>query len=336
VGSRVTFAVVPPAMLLAIWWDDRIDRITRVKYILYMVLGFGLAIVPMLALAMRAPDAFIFDTFRYPFLNLKWRTSIGDASGTNFAKWSFIIRQILPQPANLALIAGFAATLVSHRARRNAAYPFRWEIRTLLLISIALSVASLVPSPTFLPYYYAPVPFILLAALYCAASQEARLPAWRRGFIGAAFLSLPVAIGFYAVELRDLTRKPWVPFAQHAVGEIVARRAAGKPVLTLLPAYAMEGGAAVYPHFATGPFAFRVSSMLADEQCERFRMPNAKSLEQLSIANPPGLVLLSDDTLAESPLAEYAGAHGTPVLALDPKGNPLVTTAPAARDTVSR
>jgi hypothetical protein len=65
-------------------------------------------------------------------------------------------------------------------------------------------------------------------------------------------------------------------------------------VLTLAPLYALEGGAAIYPAFATGPFAWRVAPLLDPQN-------DARPLSRASSAPPSWTALLTSRAGAGDP-----------------------------------
>jgi hypothetical protein len=168
-----------------------------------------------------------------------------------------------------------------------------------------------------MPYFYAPVPFMLLAAVYAAAQSQGRaLVIWRRCFIGVAIASVPMGLAFYAFSVLNLAQKQSVPMKIHDTGVRAAALAGGHPILTLAPIFAMEGGAQAYSQFATGPFAFRIAPLVNEAEEAQDHLPDPDDLEGMVAADPPGLVLIGDEGDSEQPLIDYAHRHGQPMMFL--------------------
>ena len=102
----------------------------------------------------------------------------------------------------------------------------------------------------------------------------------------------------------------WTVMRVHADGVAMAERLAaagvsGK-VATLSPVYPLEGGLAVYPELATGPFAYRTADITPPDIAAFYRMTSPTRVAALFDADPPAALLLGFDAALEEPMLAYA------------------------------
>lgn len=95
-----------------------------------------------------------------------------------------------------------------------------------------------------------------------------------------------------------------------AIARIIADHGLEGAVATLNPIYPLEGGLAVYPELATGPFAYRVADLTAPELLAHYRTTSPDRIEALLEAEPPMALLLGFDDALEAPMARFAAARG--------------------------
>jgi hypothetical protein len=208
----------------------------------------------------------------------------------------------------LLTLLAYAAT-EGGRARR-----FGREMRLLAVLVALLLVAALSASPSWYQYFYAPVPFLLLACSYALADRGALRG--RRIFMTAAVIVIAGSvIGFrpYAQALGHAPRS-WTAVCIHRVGEEVAHLAGEGRVLTLTPIVPLEGGAAIYPELATGPFAWRTAFLVPRDERARIHVAGPQDIKDLTENRPPAAVLTGvdtgDDAAVEAPLVRFAHARG--------------------------
>jgi hypothetical protein len=175
---------------------------------------------------------------------------------------------------------------------------------------------AFIPTPGFPQYFGPPLICIPLAlALLFGELGPDRQRQFETVLLAAAVVALVVA----APRLGQfLPRAPhperWTALRVHQDGRAIAARmadagAAGK-VATLAPIYPLEGGLAVYPELATGPFAYRTGDMTPPELAAQYRMTSPKTVGALLQADPPAALLLGFDAELEQPLRAYAEANG--------------------------
>ncbi|CAN5401092.1 hypothetical protein BH09PLA1_BH09PLA1_33820 [soil metagenome] len=322
-GIRITFVPALLAIVVSVFIFSQCDRRSRITACLAAVAGIILALAPCALIALIAPRQFWFGNFVYPFLNLRWRGLDGIfAFSTMLSKARFVIGEmLLKAPGSLAVVVLFGAALVQFLHSSGRQKPYHNEILSLSMLVAMLAVGALLPTPSFQPYFYALIPFMILAALYAAGGSSGdQAGRWSRWFGWSAIVLLPFGAYAYAVIVNATIQQRWVPIATHRAGVEIAAASGGRPILTLSPIFAVEGNAAVYPAVATGPFAFRVAPMVDEMTESLLQVMDEEDLEKYLSTNPPGLVLLGGESGLDESFLAYALRHGTPIEELSQHG----------------
>lgn len=291
-------------------------------------MGVLLGLVPVLALATPAPQAFLFDNLTYHLRNAAyWQAAGQSVAMTLPGKVAYMGDVLRDQPACLGLLAAYALFALPALAGvlRRGRVAAHGDLLLAATLVPCLLVGALIPTPTWYQYFYAPVPFLALAAaLGLGALSKAAI--WRR--VRWGLVALWIATGpaltngaqVYTGYLRDgafLQPTGWVPGQAHRAGveirQLLDTRGtpgAGRRVLTLTPLYPLEGGLEIYPALAAGPFAWRVAPLLSAEQRRAFNVVGSADLDALVGADAPAAVLTGAEGNLEGALIGYAQAHG--------------------------
>jgi 4-amino-4-deoxy-L-arabinose transferase-like glycosyltransferase len=329
VGTRLSFlsALVPFAVALYFFPGARPAK-RLLGLVAYFGAGFGLAMLPTLLLFTAAPAQFIFGNFTYPNLNTIYRAEIGFFGPpnpmTSFEKLAYFWEQILPQPGNLLLFValsffGFTTGLVELWQGKGQ----RFELVFFLLLALFVGWGALLPTPAWDQYYAAAIPFAILAVVLGLARLVRRFPA-QSGWFLAIFLQLVILANVYQWgDYRRMTfllhPEAWRPLIFHELGLQVSELSQGGAVLTLAPLYPLEGGASIYPEFATGPFAWRTAPWLTPPERSRFKLISEQDLGQYLQTQPPAAILVGYEPGLDDPLIDYALAHGYGWVELTPE-----------------
>ena len=91
-------------------------------------------------------------------------------------------------------------------------------------------------------------------------------PGWIYAFIAFAIFTAIRQKPFSTIAgIKDY--KNWTPVKVHKISKsIIAEAGASKPILTLTPLYAIEGGGQIYRQLSAGAFAFRAAGKLSQEE----------------------------------------------------------------------
>jgi len=324
VGVRSTAVTVLPVYLLAVWFfPARRSFKSRLHTSLTWSSGFLLGLLPMLVLFLLAPRQFIFGNFEYAGLNTRYRVEepvingdINELDPSSLeAKLEYVIERGIQQPSVLLLlfllaVFGWTALPLAWRQGQVSIFLF---LLLILLPPFAL-VGSFLPSPVWIQYFYAPVPFILLAVAMGAAGITAREP-HNPGWVVIVLWVVVFSLVFDFKDLRraGFVRYPelWRPLMVHQVGQQMRQLVSedGR-VFTLSPLYLLEGGLDIDPNFVTGTFAYRTGNLLTKQERQLYHIISEDELSDYLDAQPPDAIFLGLDPLLDERIKAYALKNG--------------------------
>ena len=311
IGTRLSFLpLVLPFACVATFaagaWRERFVRLVIFSA------AAAIALSPTLFLFARAPAQFFFGNFIYNGpLNRAYRVASGNPGVEFSSKLLFAVRLLkFPQTAVLLGVFVYLAIWLPTRRGWRALIEQRKIAATLICLPFLL-IGALAPSPSYKQYYYALLPFLILACVFGVATamrtngaQRARV-AWCI-LAGASTLAVLVDLPL----LRHLASPhEWPPLRIHALGRELRAHTTG-PVLTLSPLLPLEAGVDIYKEFATGAFAWRAAPLLPPQSKAQFRMVDPATLDEFLAAAPPPAILMPVATAARvPPFAAYAQEH---------------------------
>ena len=314
-GTRTSFVTVLPAFALALWFHPQAGSFGgALKLLIWFGLGMLLALLPVFAFYLAAPSGFVFDNWTYHLLNTQFRIGTGYESPITLGDrlW-YALNDVFGHQGNLLLFVSFifasGAILVGlfRRKPQNVFEP-------LLFFGTVFFVAagSFLPSPSWMQYFYAPVPFALCVVWYGLSQVSS---AESRRWLAAIFCTLALAANLFQIhEYRRITfllsPESWRPIQAHQIGKKIHELVPSGKILTLTPIFALEGGVPIYPEFATGPFVWRVASLMSFEQRRTVNAIAPEDLEAFLANDPPAAVLVGAGGKLDVPLTAYAQAHG--------------------------
>ncbi|WP_419813914.1 hypothetical protein [Glacieibacterium sp.] len=187
-----------------------------------------------------------------------------------------------------------------------------WRVLLVLgLVATGIAVAFL-PRPSFPQYFAPPLPFLLVLLILLIGRQtDAERRSMMPVFAAAAGLTIVLAAPPLLARLPLLARPAaWTGNVVHDTAVAVAAAAHGRPVATLAPIYALDGGAAVYPELAVGPFVYRVADLIAPDHRRFWRTVSASTLAARLDAQPPGAILVGAEGELDDAFRAYAASRG--------------------------
>jgi len=311
-GTRLTFLpLAAPFFLLAVLCSTPAGRF---RGALLFATGFGAALLPTLALFAAAPAAFLFDNLTANgALNISYREATKPRP--ILLQKIFFPVQELKRPATALLVVGFFVFACWQPLRRDWRAALRWpSLRATLVVLPFALFGAVMPTPSYRQYYYLPLPFLLLGAVYAIARLYQAQQYHRRIFIGLG-LALLISLGQFAPNMRSFqeltTPERWEVFSLHRAGREVARQAGSRAVLTLEPIVPLEGGARIFPQFATGIFAWRIAPFATPEERLAYGFMGPDELPDL-LQNTPRVPIFARNrqSVLEKPLRNHARANG--------------------------
>jgi hypothetical protein len=221
-------------------------------------------------------------------------------------KLGYSFEVLVAEPSNWLLALGALAVLalLLHARSFVALLP--------LLAALALFVGALLPTPTWLQYFYAP--YAVLAAAFALGTVYLARTRWRWWGVGLFALVAAVSVGFGApryLALGDLLAMgDWKPDMVSRVSGEIREVVSGGTVVTLSPIYPLQAGLDIYPGLASGPFGFRVADVLSPEERERHGLISVEEVLRMMSAQHPEAILTGAEGVLEYPLAYFATEYG--------------------------
>jgi len=323
-GTRASsLTVILPFALFALGVDRPPSDRPAGRSLGYFLAGTLVGLAPAAVFAGLAPRHFVYGNLIYPLQNAQYRQLLLHEDAMNLlAKLAYFVDQVLLDPPHL-LLAAAGLWLIWKVLLRPGRTGGRGspEIWLSLGTAAALWVGALIPTPSWYQYFYAPLPFGLLA-LVSLLRRAAPRP---QPMLAAAalFAVTLVALRAEMIGQLGLLARPadWLPNRVHRLGVAVAEQVGAGPVLALAPIVPLEGGLKIYPEFATGSLSWRVSPFMAPGPRQVYGVVSPEDLPAYLDAEPPAAVLvgfeidnagfsLDDPGGLEIPLEEYAREHG--------------------------
>ncbi len=317
IGTRSSYITLLPALMAGffIYPGTRAWKKTR-RLILALGLGVVLALLPALYYYFAAPKEFVFGNLEYHALNTTFRLATNyDAPITLVERITYYWESVIAQPGNFALLMGlmFFGLSAAFLKFWNLREPY-FEIVMLLGAIPCVLAGSFLPSPSWYQYFYAPVPFVVLALTYGLSllirDSNSQLSKW----LMLLFVQLVLLVSFYRFsDYRRVTfllhPETWRPIIMHELGEKVRDVVNDGKILTITPIIPIEAGLDIYPEMnALG--IFRVSPLLSPIERKELGIMAGSDLEERLSSDPPAGILVGLEPYWEQPLLEFAQKHG--------------------------
>jgi 4-amino-4-deoxy-L-arabinose transferase-like glycosyltransferase len=319
IGIRLTFAplIIPFIAILFLFPKCRTKQ--KIFEVVVFAIGGLLANALGLYFWINHPSQFWFGNISYAELNTLYRVEMGhQLAMTLGGKLIYLVRDIFSQPSDLlimlATIFCFLGARILPMFRSIAARP---DFLLLIAVIPFLYAGSFAPTPAWPPYFFAPLPFLVLLGPFALAylqDGEARQARARMLVLAAVvscfYGSLPKsASAAYAL----LQPKTWAPVLLHQTATELKAEASvrGGKILTLAPTFAAEAGISVYPPFVVGVFGWRVSHFLTHWERQHYLLPEPAEIESMFAHTLP-VVLFSDRVTPASlqqPIREFVLKH---------------------------
>jgi hypothetical protein len=322
VGARASLVTALPAFLIALLVFPPPPRFGP-RLALSFSGGFAAALIPLLGMYLAAPARFVFGNLGYPRLNTLYRIDVPAAIGpmTMVEKLGYLWNEVLAQPPNLLVFLSFltAASVLVYRLRRGRGP--RFEAALVLLLPAFVAIGSFLPTPSWYQYFYAPLPFLVVAIAFGLALLT-RPGRSRAAWFLVAFAEVVLLANLFGWE--DYRRmsfllhpEAWRPLQAHTVGADVRAALEEAPgssedprVLTLGPLFPLEAGLEIYPAFVTGAFAWRTADYLDSESRAALGVVSAEELDAYLADSPPDGILVGFNPRLEEPFVRYAEVGG--------------------------
>ncbi len=291
-----------------------------IKQRLQTVLPFMIATVCVLIwplwTVIAAPRAFYLNLFWMPALNSEWLHKIGMV----FGKFDLILIALTTPgyPVLILITIQLWATIVL--LRRKLKISNVTNLLLAVLLPLVFFIIALIPPTMWKQYLAMPAPFLVISFAYplLYIRKLTDIPAHNKYFqivrilIAACAL---VSISLYPIVLHRIPRllspQSWVPIRLHRISEDIAKKTKDpKPILTLAPLYALEGGCNIYPEFSSGPFVYRIADYMHPSDRQIATAIGPGTLGQLLEKSPPAAVILgAEPKPLEAPFLQAVASH---------------------------
>ena len=172
IGIRLSFAPLVFPFLVTLFVFPPCDLRSKTLAGLAFALGGLIANAPSIYFMLTCGPDFIFGNLSYATLNTLYRSQTNWAAAMTLAgKIRFFKDVVFDNPADLLIVvvSVYSLALLGIGKAREAVRT-RLEVPFLLLCLPFLFAGSLAPTPSWYVYFFAPMPFILMLALYSLAS----------------------------------------------------------------------------------------------------------------------------------------------------------------------
>ena len=309
-GIRLTLAPLGGALILMLaFFPPAVGE--RRRFFQLAALGLALGLLPAFILFTQAPGQFLFGNVEFVRINDLYLQSI-HGTITFVRKLGYAGREIL---LNMPLFTAFVgSTIIAFLHARATDGRLPRELKILFLMFPFLLMGVLAPSPMYRQYFYPLVSFLVLGGVYAVAAV-ANSKAWWKGSIVICAAGVVVSTIFSMSPYRHLREfgspGEWEPLQVHdGARQMLAPVPADGRVLTLGPIWPLEARRSIYPELATGPFAWRITSFVAEDRHAPLKLINLSALEKRMLTDPPDAFLFGDEQYLDPPLKTFAEAHG--------------------------
>jgi hypothetical protein len=314
IGCRSSFAVLLLPFLYGVF-----KIFPGYKNLLSYFAGIFMAVLPMAVLAALSFKNFFFGNITYIQLNSTYRLlqHFPDAMSP-LGKLTYFVKYLINSPTALFLYVGLflsIAILIKHRKNQTS-----WTEPIVLYSSIfLLMVVGILPSPLWIQYFFAPIPFILIAIvrLFEGSSRRMRNLLF---FIGVGALVFSFSSEMISVS-KNLDPQKWDSTKIAQLSEQLKTLDGEGKILSLNPVIPLQAGFDTYTQFSASPFPWRVANLVPKAQRSSLNLVGPKELEELLQADPPLAILtgLENSTMfgldgvgmkMEWPIRRYAKNNG--------------------------
>jgi len=287
------------------------DTIKKKAYcILWFTAGVAVAAIWPVSVIIRAPEAFWLNAVKVPALNAWFLNEIGMVYDK-----SELTMSALKSPSYLIILITILVVMggfIIFRKKIDADIK-RKSVFCFLLTAVMFFIVF-TPPTMWIQYWAMPVGFILLSLAYpIYGFRQVKIKNPKAGILFRVSCYLVIACALIGVVFGSVITldsfgglfytDDWVPLKVHNISKDIVSRAGDKPILTMSPLYALEGGGKIFPHFSAGPFVYRIADKLSKEEKEIIGAVGFDDIGKLiRNENPNAVIVGSEPSLLEEPI----------------------------------
>lgn len=331
-GTRLTYSLLVPVFLAMFYFRPLPNDERRLlwKNLLAFCGGVFVALIPILILFALAPRQFMYGNYVYIKLNTLYRESMDFPSAMNLGgKIEYFVNHVLENPANtllyIAVLIYMIIAILQYIKQRQHSH---LDVVLVSAAAIFMLVGAFAPTPSWVHYFFAPLPYLILAIFAGISILNGKLKLLNWSVL--ALLLVAALLNETPQKIsNDLSRlgnpSKWLPIQVHEFALNLESLTPDGKILTLAPIFPLEMNLGIYDAFATGPFTWRTAHYLSDERRQQYDVISYMDLEKYLMEEPPGAILVGfeagyegfdpyDPTSLEDPFIDYAVKNGyTPV-----------------------
>jgi len=310
---RITTALVWLFFLIFVLIKSSGGLKMRFRAALPFVYASLIVIIWPVWLISQSPKAFFLNIYRIPSLNGKLLYE----EGLSFHKLDLTINAITrPEYLLLIIIAIYLYSVCLYYRKKTSNFDITNLAFGALLVILFFFIAY-IPPTIWIQYFAVPVPFLILSLAlplrYLLHSNKIHFKFACILIIVCAFIGV-IENSFIFTRIPKVFKTDnWTALCVHKTSEQIAEIIGkSKPVLTLAPLYALEGGCEIYPQLSAGSFVYRVANLMRDDELKAANTVSPKTLKKMLEKSPPSGILTGTETehfqRLEESLEKAAGA----------------------------
>jgi len=286
-------------------------------------LGGLLANLPSLYFFFAHHENFMFGNLGYAELNTLYRKEMNFAGPMTLAgKFEAMKTFVYAPPSHVSLLVLTLVNVVVVviDSIRSTKWP-RYEVLFSLLLLPFVFWGVLAPSPAWYQYFFATIPFLILFNVMAVSSLHSGNLVRTSSVlvVVAAIISFGYVKPLGNIPAINKWLKPETCYPaqlyQEAKGirDVIESGGGNGAVLTLSPLYITESGLPIFKEFAMGPFAWRTSHLIPEEDAVRLGLPLRSQIKDFINENQPRAILTGKEYLdpkLEDPIVKAAQELG--------------------------
>lgn len=314
VGLAAGFRVSGLPMIIPVWvavsfFVKRNNLREHLSAQVFFVTGLLSALIPSILFFAADPNRFLFNVFGYHTLVDQVYLRAMGRSQTHMQILNEVVSVAMEdrmKPLIIVFIVSFPIAILASFIKRR--FPFGLFLSLLFII---FQVGGFFLKNIIFPqYFYAPIPFLILAVVFALSSTH-NLLRWALIFVlTVAVLTTVILYGKAFLDSKKLHEiLNWPPVLMRELSLEISAKAGPGRVLTLSPIFPLEGGLDIYPELTTGPFAWRVAGFVPNAERKKYRFFTQEELPKLIGNDLPDAVFTGFEGNLDKPLEEYAEAN---------------------------
>lgn len=338
VAAKISFAL--PALAALLFLAQRaLGDPSDHRDLLACAAGGAVAMLPVMAAFLLAPEAFRFATVGYhATATFDWYAANGLQGRLALGGKADAFIDYLAQGPALAMLV----VLILFRLR-IAPRPHRAAVvRMLDFVTVGGLIAAWIPTPSWAPYLVVVLPPLAVQFALCLEERRRIVPsralrvAAGAALVGLGLIGLSKPIGDARAAIRGgLPILGWERQA-HWLGDTLRACHVEGTVASLTARWVVDSGYELDTRFTAGVFVFRSGRLLSPDQARRLNVVTPGSLADALDARPPAAIVTGDQggsaffpLRPDMPLIHYARSRGWTRID-HPGGRPTVFINPAA------